>query len=183
MAERTNRGPGAAAENRAALLAAAREVFSEQGARAPLSAIARTAGVGQAVLYRHFPTREAIALAVFDQNMEAVEALAARPDARLREVTDLITHQIEGSAAVIAMFAVDEEAPAQRQLTRRIRLALQRVLERAIADGEVRPDATMDDLMLAVGLVTAIITTTPPGARHSRAAASWRLLMEGLAPR
>lgn len=183
MAEKTNRGPSAAAENRAALLDAAREVFSEHGARAPLSLIARTAGVGQAVLYRHFPTREAIAAAVFDQNMEAVEAIAARPDSRLRDVTDLITHQIEGLAAVIALFAADENAPGQRELTRRTRLALQPVLERAVEAGELRRDATLDDLMLAVGLVASVITSTPPGERHARAAQAWRLLMRGLGPR
>ncbi|WP_228533348.1 hypothetical protein [Nocardia sp. BSTN01] len=40
-----NRGPAAAAENRAALLAAAREVFAAYGADAPLWVIAQRAGV------------------------------------------------------------------------------------------------------------------------------------------
>ncbi|MEQ1609304.1 MAG: TetR family transcriptional regulator [Hyphomonadaceae bacterium] len=33
--------------------------------KAPLSAIAKTAGVGQGRLYRHFPTREALVLGVY----------------------------------------------------------------------------------------------------------------------
>src|SRR6056297_2610919 len=73
----TNRGPAAAADNRAALLDAARRLFAEQGYRVPLSAIAREAGVGQGSLYRHFPRRIDLALAVFEDNLAELEVLAA----------------------------------------------------------------------------------------------------------
>src|SRR5690606_39484170 len=66
-ATKPNRGPAAAAENRAALLAAARRLFAERGYHAPLSAIAREAGVGQGSLYRHFPQRELIAAAILEE--------------------------------------------------------------------------------------------------------------------
>ncbi len=82
---RTNRGPAAAAGNRQAILRSARRLFAEQGFLVPLTAIAREAGVGQGVLYRHFPTRMALALAVFDENLTRVEQVAARaatPDGR-----------------------------------------------------------------------------------------------------
>lgn len=46
----------------------------------PLSAIAKDAGVGQGVLYRHFPTRLDLALAVFEENLAQLEAVAAAPD-------------------------------------------------------------------------------------------------------
>ena len=72
-----NRGPAAAVENRAALIQAAREIFAEQGVDAPLSAIAKRAKVGQGSLYRHFPTRGAIAVAAFDANVNEIEALVA----------------------------------------------------------------------------------------------------------
>lgn len=183
MDARHNRGPSAAAENRAALLAAARSAFSAHGARVPMSTIARAAGVGQAVLYRHFPTREAIAMAVFDQNMAQVEELAARPDSRLRDVTDLITHQIEGIAAVIDRYAHGEPSDEQRELTRRLRHALAPVRERAIAAGELREDTEVEDLMLAVAMVAGVVTAAPPDDRHQRATAAWGVLMGGLAPR
>lgn len=61
MTERANRGPAAAAENRAAIIKAAGEVFAEQGLGAPLNSIAKRAGVGQGSLYRHFPTRASLA--------------------------------------------------------------------------------------------------------------------------
>ena len=42
----------------------------------PYNAIAKAAGVGQGVLYRHFPRRVDLALAVFDDNFTAMERLA-----------------------------------------------------------------------------------------------------------
>src|SRR5437870_4758030 len=53
-----------AMRNRAHVLAAARDVFVEHGADAPLDEIARRAGVGIATLYRRFPDREALLRAV-----------------------------------------------------------------------------------------------------------------------
>src|ERR1700682_6534119 len=53
-----------ARRNRAHVLAAARVVFVELGADAPLDEIARRAGVGIATLYRRFPDRAALLRAV-----------------------------------------------------------------------------------------------------------------------
>jgi AcrR family transcriptional regulator len=49
-----------AVRNRAALLAAARAVFREQGLAAQMDDIAARAGLGVGTLYRHFPTRDAL---------------------------------------------------------------------------------------------------------------------------
>ena len=74
---RINRGPAAAAENRHAVLAAARELFAERGYEVPMQAIAKRAGVGQGVLYRHFPKRLDLALAVFEENFVRLETAGA----------------------------------------------------------------------------------------------------------
>ncbi|GAA3574183.1 TetR/AcrR family transcriptional regulator [Nonomuraea rosea] len=47
------------------LLAAAARVFAERGADAPLDDVARRAGVGNATMYRHFPTRSDLLVAVY----------------------------------------------------------------------------------------------------------------------
>src|SRR5580765_2421818 len=52
--------------NRQRILEAARVVFAERGIDAPLDEIARRAGVGNATLYRRFPTRESLLDATFD---------------------------------------------------------------------------------------------------------------------
>src|SRR6266568_998628 len=68
-----------ARNNRDRLLAAAREVFVEKGATAPLDEIARRAGTGIATLYRRFPDRQALMRAVVMDALQqtADEALAA----------------------------------------------------------------------------------------------------------
>jgi hypothetical protein len=54
-----------ARRNYESLLAAATEVFGEHGVHAPLDEIARRARVGNATMYRHFPTRQELILAVY----------------------------------------------------------------------------------------------------------------------
>ncbi|MCP2334980.1 TetR/AcrR family transcriptional regulator [Actinomadura rupiterrae] len=72
-----------AARNAARLLAAARELLTERGPDVPLDEIAKHAGVGNATLYRNFPTREDLLVAVYTDEVEALrrrgEELAASP--------------------------------------------------------------------------------------------------------
>ena len=92
-----NRGPAAAAGNRRALLRAARDLFAQKGYNVPLSAIARAAGVGQAVLYRHFPRRLDLAFAVFEENFAdlGVDFIATGTDTRiLRAAVGGIDHRV-----------------------------------------------------------------------------------------
>jgi AcrR family transcriptional regulator len=57
------------------LLAAAVQVFAERGPDAPLDDVARRAGVGNATMYRHFPTRSDLLVAVY---ADEVTQLCAR---------------------------------------------------------------------------------------------------------
>jgi len=58
--------------NREALLASARETFAEYGLNASLQQVARTAGVAIGTLYRHFPTRDDLLVAVFAEKLRIV---------------------------------------------------------------------------------------------------------------
>nr|WP_205379798.1 TetR/AcrR family transcriptional regulator [Streptomyces sp. SID7805] len=73
-----------ARRNRERILEAAREVFAAQGIDAPMSAVARRAGVGVATLYRRFPTRTALATAAFTEQLAlcaaAFDEALADPD-------------------------------------------------------------------------------------------------------
>jgi AcrR family transcriptional regulator len=60
------------------ILAVAREVFGESGANASLDEIAKRAGVGPGTLYRHFPTRADLHLAVLQDWITDVQAEADR---------------------------------------------------------------------------------------------------------
>lgn len=54
------------------LLSAAKGVFQEHGADAPLDAVARRAGVGNATMYRHFPQRRDLLVAVYAAEVTAL---------------------------------------------------------------------------------------------------------------
>jgi AcrR family transcriptional regulator len=74
-----------AVHNRGRILAAARDVFVEQGAAAPLDVIARRAGTGIATLYRRFPDREALMRAVV---LDALHKTADEARSAADEVPD-----------------------------------------------------------------------------------------------
>jgi AcrR family transcriptional regulator len=73
MSPDSKRGPRAdASRNVARLLAAAREVLAESGNEVAFDVIARRAGVGNATLYRHFPTRADLLVAVYADEVAAL---------------------------------------------------------------------------------------------------------------
>ncbi|WP_031037145.1 TetR/AcrR family transcriptional regulator [Streptomyces sp. NRRL F-5650] len=172
-----NEGPKAAARNRAALVAAAREIYSEHGLDAPLSAIARRAGVGQGVLYRHFPDREAVANAVLEENVRQVEQAAAVPGTDLARVLGVLTWHLTESAAFIGILHADgagsrSVVPAYAQaLSERVG----RALRAHLPDGHPLAAAD-DDLMIAVAMVSGAVTGPTREQRERRGRAAWRLL-------
>lgn len=172
-----NEGRKAAPRNRAALVAAAREIYAEHGLDAPLSAIARRAGVGQGVLYRHFPDRAAVATAVLEGNVQQVEQAAAAPDADLARVLGVLTWHLTESAAFISILHAD--GAGSRSGTPSYALALSERVERALRkhlpDGH-RLAVAHDDLMIAVAMVSGAVTGPTREQRERRAWAAWRLL-------
>jgi AcrR family transcriptional regulator len=73
-----------ARRNHARVVAAAREVFAEAGPEASLNEIARRAEVGPGTLYRHFPNRRALQIAVL---RDRIEALCGRGDELLNSAS------------------------------------------------------------------------------------------------
>src|SRR3712207_6221583 len=65
-----------AQRNRDKLLAAATEAFAEQGEDVALETVAARAGVGIGTLYRHFPSRDALVVAAYQQEVDALCAAA-----------------------------------------------------------------------------------------------------------
>jgi AcrR family transcriptional regulator len=67
-----------ARRNEQSLLDAAAEVFVEAGVDAPVRSIAARAGVGMGTIYRHFPTRANLVIAVYRHQVEACALAAPR---------------------------------------------------------------------------------------------------------
>ncbi|MDQ0293633.1 AcrR family transcriptional regulator [Streptomyces sp. DSM 41037] len=172
---RVNQGPKAAARNRAALVAAAREVYAEVGLDAPMAEIARRAGVGQGSLYRHFPDRSAIAATVLEENVRQVERAAAVEGATLADVLAVLTWHLAESAAFIGLLRAEGTTRHREALAHAEELAgrLERALRTPLRGGSPLGVA---DLMLAVAMVSGAVTGPTREDRERRALAAWALL-------
>lgn len=157
---RVNRGPAAAAANRAAILSAARRLFAARGYHVPLHAIAQEAGIGQGVLYRHFPSRLDLALAVFESHFEELDALGAdpAPDAFLHLWSRLLDLVVSESAFV-EMFVDARRTAPDYDGGRRLRALVERTLPRARDAGLVRASVRVEDVLLAVRMAYGVVVT------------------------
>jgi AcrR family transcriptional regulator len=147
------------------LLATAREVFAEEGADASLEEIARRAGVGIGTLYRHFPTRQALLEAVFQDEFEALRAeaaaLLAAPDPG-EALAGWLRAQLAHAAAYrglsgSVMIAMLDEGTELSAALRAMHEAGADLLSHAQRAGAVRPDldvSTLLKLVCAVGVAT-----------------------------
>lgn len=170
-----NRGPAAGAENRAALIAAAREIFAEQGVDAPLSAIAKRAGVGQGSLYRHFPTRGAIAGAAFDANVADLERAVAEGSS-LAALLRMIEEQATASTALIGVTMHHAGEAHAEDLGRRVAALIAATIDEGKAAGTVPAHYSVDDVLLCIRLVASGLTETRPYERDAIVQRAWQLL-------
>ena len=166
-----------AADNRDRILDAARAVFAAEGLNVPMREIARRAGVGPATLYRRFPTKEALVREAFTEEMGACRAIVAQgladPDPWhgfclvIEKICELHARNRGFTAAFMTAFpaAVDFAALRKHALSSVAELA-----RRAKDAGRLRPDFTLDDLILVLMANNGIHATTPA----ARVAASRR---------
>ncbi len=144
-----------AAANRERIITAAMSLLADAGPEAGLEAVARRAGVGIATLYRHFPSREALAAAVYHHEVDQLTDLADKleahvdPVAALRQwlrATVAFVATKKGMAAALALAVrMPEELTSysSEQLTR----AVGRLLDRAMEGKKPRPGVGSQDLL------------------------------------
>ncbi|HEY0247176.1 MAG TPA: helix-turn-helix domain-containing protein [Gryllotalpicola sp.] len=173
-----------AERNRGKILAVARRLF-EAGADARPELVAREAGVGVGTLYRHFATREALALAVYDEELRrvadaAAELLAQHPPAlALRAWMDRFAERFERKHAMgEAMYALVRSSGVTVAATRaRLAVAAQLLLDTGAADGSLRAGARGDDLVAALA---GLCIACPDLAQRDRLDRLMGLLAAGL---
>lgn len=175
-----------AQRNRELLIAAAREVYAEQGMEAPLDEIARRAGVGNATLYRRFPTRGALIEAVFGDSLN--DTLRRGEEARMAEdawegLVGYLEYIFEGLAADRGsndlMTTGVQDVPSLDALKAHHHRTVSLLIRRAQEQGSMRGDIVTEDLLFmlaALGRVVPASVTAAPGAwpRHLH------LLLSGL---
>jgi AcrR family transcriptional regulator len=166
------------------LLHSAMAVFAASGVDAPVRQIAQKAGVGVGTVYRHFPQRSDLIVAVFrrevDACADAASVLAAEHApgealARwLQRYVDFISAKRGLAAALHSGDPAYDTLPAY--FLKRLRPALQTLLDTAVAAGDVRSGIRPDDLLHAVPSLCAPSRDGDPG-RSQRMLA---LLVDGL---
>lgn len=182
-ARKVNRGPSAGPANRRALIAAAREVFAADGLRAPFNAVAKRAGVGQGSLYRHFPDRLSLAVAVFDENLDELEASVAAPGATLDDLLDALVEQAVVSTALIDLIWQHRGDERVSHLGERLERIAGVALERGRAEGRVGAQIQTSDVLLVVTMLAGLASRTEEADRRAVATRARQLFEAAFAPR
>jgi AcrR family transcriptional regulator len=155
-----------AERNRRLVLEAAAEAFAEEGLDVGMAAIARRAGVGNATVFRRFPSKDALIEAIVDEKLAELIAAAERA-AEIEDPWDSLVDALEKTAALQArdhgFFQATEEFllrhPDLLRRHRPVYEAVDRLVVRAQEAGVVRDDVTTLDLL---GLVKGSVVCLPP---------------------
>ncbi|MFH8683591.1 TetR/AcrR family transcriptional regulator [Streptomyces lydicus] len=149
-----------ARRNEETLLDAAAAVFVTSGVEAPVRDIAAKAGVGMGTIYRHFPTRADLIIAVYRHQVDACAeagptllATSATPYAALQRWIDLFVDFLvtkHGLAAVLQSDNTGFETLHAYFLDRLVPVCAH-LLDAAAGAGEIRSDLAAYELMRGVG--------------------------------
>jgi AcrR family transcriptional regulator len=173
-----------ARRNPQTLLDAAAVVFVRAGVDAPVRDIAAEAGVGMGTIYRHFPTRADLVVAVFRHQLDALAVGASKP------ADETPYDALQSWVARFADFLVTKHGLAEAlqsdragfeslhaEFVDRLVPVLDRLLKASAAAGQTRADIPAFDLMLGIGNLCIGVENYP--AYHARRMID--LLLAGLA--
>jgi AcrR family transcriptional regulator len=178
-----------AARNRERIVAAATEVFAERGLEASTAEIAARAGVGEATLFRRFPTKEDLVTAIVAVQMEDAAAVAAsclEEDDPWRGVERFLYEMAERASKDHGVSdAVKERcmaAPALADAKGRILDLTSQLVKRAQRAGVVRGDVAGQDLMFLMAAIGSLGEMPFPGLRADLWKRYLGVVLDGLRP-
>lgn len=171
--------------NEQVLLDAAAAVFVRAGVDAPVREIAAESGLGMGTIYRHFPTRAELVVAVFRHQLDALAATAHTPPAGdtpyevlrqwVRQFADFLVTK-HGLAEALHSDQAGFES-LHTEFVERLLPVLEQLLAASAAAGCTRTDIRAYDLMLGIGNLCIGVGTFP----DYRAGDMIDLLLAGLA--
>jgi AcrR family transcriptional regulator len=174
-----------ARRNRERILAAAAEVFGEQGADAQMDDVARRAGVGVGTVYRHFPNKDVLmgelVTAKFKSFAENAQEALAEDDA-WAGFCGLLYKTAEHMAENVALQDALRTTSAAFEYAEPARLELEAVtgklIRQAQRQGALRKDFRAEELGMLMSGLCASMSGPFPGERN------WRrhleILLDGL---
>jgi AcrR family transcriptional regulator len=176
-----------AQRNRERILEIAKKEFTKAGANASLEEIAKKAGVGPGTLYRHFPTREDLLVAVYRSEMEKLAAAERRladtlpPVEALRAWLLLFVDAVETKHIIAPVLnaLVGDPKKVFEAFHGQIHEALRALVKRAIKSGDIRRDLDPIDLLRAL-IGVANVSTSPDWPQSTRRLVD--ILIQGARP-
>jgi AcrR family transcriptional regulator len=156
-----------------------------RSADAPLSVIAKKAGVGQGTFYRNFPNRESLVLEIYRHEMQQVADAAPQllethePDRALRAWMDRLARFAMAKAGLADAIRQATSAPGTpaKPGNAPVTSAAELLLSAGVRAGTIRPGVSGDDFFLAIG---GLWQLDPRGDWQPRAARLLDLIMDGL---
>jgi AcrR family transcriptional regulator len=175
--------------NRDTIVSAAREAFvraDAAGESVSMNEVARAANVGAATLYRHFPSRDELANAVYQTKLEEVTARVRERTSNAEALAALRVWVAEFASFMLATrgmmdtlrSAWQSTAATSSAPTANIRDVVAEFLIAGAEDDTIRHGLEPMDVTVAI---LALLSTTPPDGEGGRAVRILNLFIDGLA--
>lgn len=151
-----------ARRNRERLISEAKRLFSERGIDAPLDELASRAEVGAGTLYRHFPSRDALIRALYDDGVAELQTHAAEiletgsGWESIERWLELLSGWLAERPYVPAVLRRVAELDPDHRPGMEFQALLDGIVERAQAEGSLRPDVTAVDLGVLVDMLGSL---------------------------
>ena len=162
-----------AVANRAHIVAIARDAFAADPATS-LNAIAKRAQVGPGTLYRHFPSRAALLVAVYSQEIDELVALAPNLLAEQPSIEAFrlwcrrfaVFGDVKHGVADMLTTALSEDQAQHTQTA--LTGAVRQLLLACAASGELRADVSPEDVLALLSTLLRVAPTVDGKAQRER---------------
>jgi AcrR family transcriptional regulator len=176
-----------AARNDRLVLDAAREVFTTQGFGAPVSAVARRAGVGIGSLYRRYGSKtellQRLCILAMEQAIEAAQAALAAGDPWTGLAGYIRDCAGFGSGALAPLAGTIPVTPVMVTTSQRQRELAEKLVTRAHQAGVLRPDVTTLDVALLIEQFSRHYVALPAGEDANARQRILAITLDGLCAR
>lgn len=143
--------------NRGKILESARQLFASEGTDVSMNEIARRAGVGAATLYRHFPQRDDLVAAIYQEELDSLAAAAEEllatmtPDEALTAWGErLLDYAVAKRGLGAALMAMRERGDVRVDARAVLAQSMDRLLVAGREAGTITADVDAEDLLTAI---------------------------------
>ncbi|MBL7500037.1 helix-turn-helix transcriptional regulator [Frankia sp. CNm7] len=185
-----------ARRNRDRILVTAAAAFADDGPDVPMEEIARLAGVGVGTLYRRFPDREALLVAVVQDSMARAlgRTRAAAAEATPGQAWDALVRSLSSPRELRLMMSLTSLAspttaaavhadPTTRRIRQEYAEVLDGLVRAAQAEGTLRPDVGAGDVAHLLSLVAYGLRRTPDATAEIAFERARAIVLDGLRAR